>query len=487
METTIIFTIINTRKEKDISPGKSNLLTLTRIIIAFLCFTVSMHRAMASADSVVVFNEVQYHPAAEGVEWIELRNLMGVRVDLSGWKLAGGIELRFEEGTVMDSRGLLLVAADPQHADLKGQNVHPRAFTGRLNNGGESIRLENNSGRIMDRLDYQDGVDWPVGADGSGATLTKIRENTADGGPKNWRASLELGGTPGQPNVRTLKSSPPEFALVSLDSNWRFYTESDSPPTHWRDLDFDDQDWSEGAGAFHAGKDWKGSVGEGPSAYWPLDASSGIRAKNLAGDIDGRLRNGPRWVVDSERGPVLEFDGINDYVTTGMSVPRITLENDFTWAFWAYSMKPGNVNVIIGNRYNPDGADFSPREFIKFTSAAFEFHRSSSGEDIDYSDFPVDVWAHHAVTKQGPRLTYFRNGISMGKQVISSGLNHPQPLYFGGDQDRESWKGRLDDVAIWETALPPESIRGLADETLKPNTAPTASGGVGNFGTKLTS
>ncbi|HCZ04895.1 MAG TPA: hypothetical protein DHV39_16025, partial [Verrucomicrobiales bacterium] len=101
-------------------------------------------------------------------------------------------------------------------------------------------------------------------------------------------------------------------------------------------------------------------------------------------------------------------------------------------------------------------------------------------------DFPVDVWAHHAVTKQGPRLTYFRNGISMGKQVISSGLNHPQPLYFGGDQDRESWKGRLDDVAIWETALPPESIRGLADETLKPNTAPTTSGGVGNFGTKLT-
>ena len=111
-----------------------------------------MHRAMASADSVVVFNEVQYHPAAEGVEWIELRNLMGVRVDLSGWKLAGGIELLFEEGTVMDSHGLLLVAADPQHADLKGQNVHPRAFTGRLNNGGESIRLENNSGRRARRV-----------------------------------------------------------------------------------------------------------------------------------------------------------------------------------------------------------------------------------------------------------------------------------------------------------------------------------------------
>ncbi|MDA7559416.1 lamin tail domain-containing protein [bacterium] len=477
---------MKTKTGKRIAPMKSSLLAWMRMSITCLCFAVSMHRAMASADSVVVFNEVQYHPAAEGVEWIELRNLMGVKVDLSGWKLAGGIELLFEEGTGIEGRGLLLVAAVPLHPDLKGKDVHPTAFTGRLDNGGDSIRLENNSGRIMDRIDYQDDGDWPVGADGSGATLAKRKENTAEGGPRNWRASLELGGTPGQPNVRTLESSPSEFNLVSLDSRWRFLTESDPPPTRWRESDFDDQDWTEGAGAFHAGKEWTGSVGGGPSAYWPLDASSGIRARNLAGDIDGRLRNGPSWVTDSERGPVLEFDGINDYVTTGISVPQITLENDFTWSFWAYSMKPGNVNVIIGNRYNPDGADFSPREFIKFTSAAFEFHRSSSSEDIDYPDFPVNVWAHHAVTKQGPRLTYFRNGISMGVQVISSGLNHPQPLYFGGDQDRESWKGRLDDVAIWKTALPSESIQGLADETLKPNTAPTTTGGVGGLGTKLT-
>ena len=36
------------------------------------------------ADSVVVFNEIQYHPElAEKPEWIELHNQMAVDVDLS--------------------------------------------------------------------------------------------------------------------------------------------------------------------------------------------------------------------------------------------------------------------------------------------------------------------------------------------------------------------------------------------------------------------
>ena len=40
-------------------------------------------------DSVVVFNEVQYHPPAGQAEWIELHNIMAVNVDLSAWRLSG--------------------------------------------------------------------------------------------------------------------------------------------------------------------------------------------------------------------------------------------------------------------------------------------------------------------------------------------------------------------------------------------------------------
>lgn len=54
-----------------------------------------------AADSVVVFNELQYHPANEKAqtEWIELRNLHGVDVDISGWRIEGGANFTFPEGT----------------------------------------------------------------------------------------------------------------------------------------------------------------------------------------------------------------------------------------------------------------------------------------------------------------------------------------------------------------------------------------------------
>ena len=55
---------------------------------------------VSAADSVVVFNEINYHPKADtGTEWVELRNLMGVNVDLSGWRLSGGVEFTFASGT----------------------------------------------------------------------------------------------------------------------------------------------------------------------------------------------------------------------------------------------------------------------------------------------------------------------------------------------------------------------------------------------------
>ena len=47
----------------------------------------------ASSDSVVVFSEIMYYPAlAEDSEWVELHNQMTVDIDLSRWRIEGGID-----------------------------------------------------------------------------------------------------------------------------------------------------------------------------------------------------------------------------------------------------------------------------------------------------------------------------------------------------------------------------------------------------------
>jgi hypothetical protein len=72
----------------------------TPIVLA-LIFAAFCARA---ADSVLVFNEVQYHPPAGQSEWIELRSLQGVDVNIGGWRIEGGVDYTFPAGTVSPLR-----------------------------------------------------------------------------------------------------------------------------------------------------------------------------------------------------------------------------------------------------------------------------------------------------------------------------------------------------------------------------------------------
>jgi hypothetical protein len=152
---------------------------------------------LAASDTTTVFNEVMYRPATPTgtEEWIELANLMAVDMDLSGWRLTGGVNFTFPEGAKITAGGHLVVAAVP--AAIPGA-LGP--WQGRLANSGEEIRLLSASGRLMDELAYEDAGRWPSGPDGSGATLARRRAGAADPGPEAWAASRALGGTPGAAN-----------------------------------------------------------------------------------------------------------------------------------------------------------------------------------------------------------------------------------------------------------------------------------------------
>ena len=66
-------------------------------------------------DSTVVINEVMYHPVTneEGLEWIELYNQLSVDMDISRWRLEGGIDYEFAEGTIVGGGQYKVVAIDP--------------------------------------------------------------------------------------------------------------------------------------------------------------------------------------------------------------------------------------------------------------------------------------------------------------------------------------------------------------------------------------
>lgn len=216
--------------------------------------------------------------------------------------------------------------------------------------------------------------------------------------------------------------------------------------------------------------------------YWPVVEFNGNFVDNtVLGGIDATLFNGATLLTDPERGQVLSFDGVDGYANAG-TIPQLTLTNDYTWSFWILNetdiAAPGNNATILGNRYTADGpnSEYSPREFTKFTPTNFEFHRNTVGENNNYPDFVnPSPWTHVSVVKQADHFISYRNGLVTGVSRITEGQNNAHPLYFGGDQTAENWKGRLDDIGIWSNALPAASVAGLAKGTYNPATAPTSS------------
>lgn len=207
------------------------------------------------ADSVVVFNEIMYHPLTNetGLEWLELHNQMAVDVDMSGWSITGGIGCQFPEGTVIRGDGYLVIAAAPvELMAATGLTNVLGPFTGRLSNAGDRLQLLNNNQRLMDAVNYGVDGDWPVGPDGSGVSLAKQDEDSASGPARNWTVSAFVGGTPGRRNFALKSFEVTNSTPVTISSRWK-YDASGNVGAGWLRNEFDDSAWASGPGLFQAG------------------------------------------------------------------------------------------------------------------------------------------------------------------------------------------------------------------------------------------
>ncbi len=193
------------------------MLNTLRHKVRFSCLCIILLASGATADSVVVFNEVMYHPqTGDNVEWVELYNQMGIDIDISGWSLRGGVEYTFPPDTIIGAGDYMVVASAPElllnQAPL-GALVFG-SFTGKLSNNGEALYLVNNSGRLLNEMLYRDCGDWPVAPDGAGVSLAKLNPDRESDNPANWTWSEQVGGSPGAENF---SSSEAPIRLVRFN------------------------------------------------------------------------------------------------------------------------------------------------------------------------------------------------------------------------------------------------------------------------------
>ena len=166
----------------------------------------------ASAENLVI-SEIFYHPAgdSEVAEYIELMNIAGESISLAGVVFTGGISFSFSNNTILEAGERLLLVSDLDGFKAAFGDDLPivGSYTGRLDNGGENLSLDAADGTPILNFRYNDRAPWPLPADGNGYSLTLISpsSNPDLSDAVNWRASANLGGSPGRSDTLPFEGS----------------------------------------------------------------------------------------------------------------------------------------------------------------------------------------------------------------------------------------------------------------------------------------
>ncbi|MEX2186486.1 MAG: LamG-like jellyroll fold domain-containing protein [Pirellulales bacterium] len=420
-------------------------------------------------DSTVVFNEVMYHPAgnAPEMEWVELHNQMGVDMDLSRWRL-DGIDFTFAEGTVIPGGGYLVVAADPAALQAAtGFSAALGPFTGRLDNNGEQLRLLNNDDRVMDDLNYGDSGRWPVAPDGSGASLAKADPNTASADAKNWRSSIEVGGTPGDQNFAG--SVPVLETVIESGATAKYLVPTDnSLGTDWTTTGFDDSAWTSGptgVGYDTFELDYVAEVlVDTPAGYWRFEETSGAVAVDSSGNnrdaaINGGVTLGAEGSLAGDADHSARFDGSTGYVQLPGSWGG-ALWTELTIEAWVNTADPttGTFQAVV--------AGHDPNAFA-------HFQLNNGGNTGVYTDVgfvatpiipatPTGTWRHVVITSKSGESKVFVDGAQVGATVGSTFANIAESSNVSiglGHQNGRWFLGRIDEVAIYDHVLSDERVQ----------------------------
>lgn len=432
-----------------------------------------------AVDSVVTFNEIHYNPqgTTEDQEWIEVYNQMAINVDLSGWKLTGGADFIFPEGTTISGGGYYLIAKNPANPALSGLNV-AGPFSGNLSNGGETLRLRSKSARLMDEMDYADSGAFPVGPDGSGATLAKIDGELLSGKSSSWRTSTQIGGTPGAINFPQA-SVPIPHVFVANDASWRFEDSGNTPPANWNTTGFNDNTWSNGQTLF--GTD----AGGGPASLTVTDhLVERFRASDLTlgngqtvttwpdtATADGQTQSAtatgnPTFAANATPSgePAVRFDG-NDQLRTSTS-PGIGGTSGFVYfAVVKANSTPGSGGVANGTGpylWDRDvTATGNPLNSLKSDGGRFAFQKRYdnntglggpvSTTSISTSDYQIVAIRRNRTANQ---FELWVDGVRESTDTDTGSPLTPQPIVIGNHAGGAGgFDGDIAELLIYEDEL----------------------------------
>lgn len=165
----------------------------------------------------VVINELHYNGASNPIldEFIELYNATSAAVDLTGWKLRGGVDYSFPAGTAIPAGGHLVIAQTPATILSRFGVTALGPWDGALDSDGEEITLRDAADGEVDEVDFRSEFPWPITPNGEGPSMQLVNASLDNNLGSSWRPALPTPGAVNSvfaanaaPNLRQVKHSP---------------------------------------------------------------------------------------------------------------------------------------------------------------------------------------------------------------------------------------------------------------------------------------
>ncbi|MCX6333125.1 MAG: chitobiase/beta-hexosaminidase C-terminal domain-containing protein [Bacteroidia bacterium] len=153
----------------------------------------------------IKITEINYHPLDMGVddnqelEFIELKNTGTSTLNMRGLRFIDGIDFVFREDMPLRPQEFIVLASNSRFFRDRYGFWPYATFDGQLNDAGEIIVLISSAKDTICSFEYSDDSAWPETPDGDGYSLVPTDFNPANdqNDPEFWRASNNIGGSPG--------------------------------------------------------------------------------------------------------------------------------------------------------------------------------------------------------------------------------------------------------------------------------------------------
>ena len=213
-------------------------------------------------------------------------------------------------------------------------------------------------------------------------------------------------------------------------------------------------------------------------AIWLLDDGNGAAATDASGNEHvGQLVGDPQWVA-GKFGGALEFDG-DDRVDCGDidGVDGFKSLTALAWCRWDGGDGGLTSPARVVSKQDPNKGDKGPFSLgsgwnahkLTFWINFGDWAGVHSGTHIDDGE-----WHHVAGSYDGNSLRVYVDGIEEAENNIGkiTGGSTPEHVAIGSDGfGREFWKGVIDEVALFNTALSEDDIAGIMNNGLSPLSA----------------